>query len=286
MTNTRHIGHLPLKVHYAIVDCLIYPLLYYVVRYRRALVDKNLRLSFPELDAKQLKTLRKKVYHHLADLTAEILYGFRATDMEMREHMEWTHVEMINSLARKYGGVIIMLGHLGNWEWIADATRLDDDIDLCSVYRPLNNHFADLFMQKARRKRGSYLVEKARLLREVVRRHEQHLPTVYGMVCDQKPSPRNAHFWMDFLHQDTSFLDGCEVIARRQGYPVVATYITSPKRGYYLVDFRLLSLEPRTETPFSITRRFAELLEMNIRQQPEMWLWTHNRWKWKRENEM
>ena len=42
------LSRMPLNVHYFFADGLIYPLMYYVVRYRRKMVRKNLRLSFPE----------------------------------------------------------------------------------------------------------------------------------------------------------------------------------------------------------------------------------------------
>ena len=147
----------------------------------------------------------------------------------------------------------------------------------------MKNKAFDQLMADIRAQRGTDLTEKKHILREMVRRRKEGIVTLYGMISDQKPSPQNAHYWTQFLHQDTSFLDGSEVLGRKFGYPVVMYYVTSPCRGYYNVDIRLLSEHPNEETDFAVTERYARMLEQNILQQPELWLWTHNRWKYKRE---
>ena len=105
---------------------------------------------------------------------------------------------------------------------------------------------------------------------------------LYGFICDQKPRPQVTRCWTTFLHQDTGFLDGSEVLAKKFGYPVIYLHITRPRRGYYLARFELITDHPAQEPENAITLRYAELLEQNIREQPELWLWTHNRWKWGR----
>jgi KDO2-lipid IV(A) lauroyltransferase len=113
-------------------------------------------------------------------------------------------------------------------------------------------------------------------------RHASH-PFVIGLIADQKPSPRNAHVWTTFLNQETSFLDGGEVLARKFDLGVVVVLVTSPKRGYYRARFEMITNDPQSMPENEITLSFARMLEANIRQQPERWLWTHNRWKWSRQ---
>lgn len=260
--------------------------MYYVVKYRRKLVKKNLRLSFPEKSDKEIASLSKQFYHHFADVIVEIIYGYSISDQEMQERMILTNVDLVERLAKQYGGVMIMLGHLGNWEWIADLAKRfsDPSVRLCSVYRQLSNPKMDALMMDVRHQHGSEIVEKNRILREMIRRKKEGIPSAFGMVGDQKPSPNSSHFWLEFLHQDTSFLDGSEVLGRKFGYPIVFIHIEGLKRGYYHGDIRLLSEQHTDKEDFAITRLYAKMLEENILQQPELWLWTHNRWKWKRPN--
>ena len=283
----RILSRLPLPLLYFVADALVYPLMYHVVRYRRAVVAKNLRMSFPEKSAKQRRDLERQFYRRFASTIMEIIYGYRISDEEMRERFVFENVEVVEELAHKNKGVFFMLGHLGNWEWIADIGKryTDTSIKEYNVYRQQKSPSADQAMLALRLKRGGGgCIEKKQLLRQLVAmRHADH-PITIGLISDQKPSPRNAHVWTTFLNQETAFLDGGEVLARKFGYAVTYVHVESPKRGYYRARFEVITDNPAATNPTEITLAYARLLEQNILESPELWLWTHNRWKWSRMN--
>lgn len=273
---------LPLSVLYVLADYLIYPLVRYVVRYRLKLVRKNIRLSFPEKSEKEQWAIVNGFYHHFADILVEIIYGYRVSDEEMRERVVFENMEVLEGLAHKKHGVIAYLGHMCNWEWIADVGKQFANKSMVeyNVYRKQKNEKADKAMLLLRSKRGGECVEKSVLLRKLVQlRHADH-PFVIGLIADQKPSPRNANTWTTFLHQDTAFLDGGEVLSRKFDLGVVYANITSPKRGYYRIHFEVITDNVYLMSENEITFAYARMLEANIRQQPARWLWSHNRWKW------
>ena len=288
LTLIKILSFLPLGALYALGDVLTYPILYYIVRYRRRVVAKKLRLSFPDMSDRERKALERKYYHHLVDIVAEIIWSYRASEEQMRAHFVAPNVDEVERWAQQKGGVIFMLGHLGNWEWTADVQHRFEQPNMqhYNVYRRLHNPSADKAMNAVREKRsgeGSN-IEKNNLLRKLVMlrsavRNQQSAFTL-GLIADQKPSPRNAHYRTTFMNQDTAFLDGGEVIARKFDLAVTYVHITSPKRGYYTAQVELITNDaPHTEPNF-ITEQFARRLEANIRLQPELWLWSHNRWKW------
>ena len=264
-------------MHHLIADILIYPLIYYIVRYRRALVDKNIRHAFPDWTPKQRQILRKRFYHQFADLLVETIYGYSISDAQIRERMTYEHEDLVAQACLQHGGAITMLAHLGTWEWTADFGRryAAEGIVECNVYRRLKNQYFNQLMLDIRSRRGGECIEKDVLLRHMIRLRNNKVNAMYGMLADQKPSPRNAHVWTTFLNQDTAFLNGSEVLSKKFGFPCFYAYITSPKRGYY--HMRLIPLQPD-----NITEQYARLLEQNILEQPYLWLWTHNRWKYKR----
>ena len=283
----RILSRLPLLLLYFVADALVYPLMYHVVRYRRAVVAKNLRMSFPEKSAKQRRDLERQFYRRFASTIMEIIYGYRISDEEMRERFVFENVEMVEELAHKNKGVFFMLGHLGNWEWIADIGKryTDTSIKEYNVYRQQKSPSADQAMLALRLKRGGGgCIEKKQLLRQLVAMRHADYPITIGLISDQKPSPRNAHVWTTFLNQETAFLDGGEVLARKFGYAVTYVHVESPKRGYYRARFEVITDNPAATNPTEITLAYARLLEQNILQSPELWLWTHNRWKWSRMN--
>ena len=270
-----------LRIMHRLVDWLLYPLLYYVVRYRRRVVRKNLTNAFPDRSPKEIRRIERRFYRQFCDTIMEALYGYLMTDNQMRRHVVFHHAEEANRLIDAAGGGILMLAHMGNWEWMASIQQwLSPGVIELNVYRRLNNRLADRLMLAIRAKRGGQCVEKQRILREMVRYRAEHQPITVGLLSDQKPRPQVTRTWVPFLNQETGFLDGGEVLAKKFNYPVIYLFITRPKRGYYEVDLRVLSDQPQTTAEGDITRAYANILEENILRQPDLWLWSHNRWKW------
>lgn len=276
---------LPLSVLYMISDVMLYPIVYYVARYRLKVVRKNLRNSFPDKSHAELKNIEKKFYHHFADLIVEVVYGYRVGDEEMRERVVFENVDLVEDLASKTHGVIAYLGHMGNWEWLVDLNKrfVNPAMVEYNVYRKLKNPASDKMMLELRSKRGGECIEKNQLLRKLVLLRRADHPFVIGMLSDQKPSKRSSYAWTQFLNQETAFLDGSEVLAHKFGFSAVYAHIWSTKRGYYRIRFEQITDDPSKMQPKEMTKRYAELLEQNICAQPEQWLWTHNRWKWGRK---
>ena len=276
---------LPLSVLYMISDIILYPLVYYIARYRLKVVRKNLRNSFADKSHNELKNIEKKFYHHFADLIVEVVYGYRVGDEEMRERVVFENVDLVEHLASKTHGVIAYLGHMGNWEWLVDLNKrfVNPAMVEYNVYRQLKNPASDKMMLELRSKRGGECIEKKQLLRKLVALRRSEHPFVVGMLSDQKPSKRSSYVWTQFLNQETAFLDGSEVLAHKFGFSAVYAHIWSPKRGYYRIRFEQITDDPELMQPEEMTKRYAELLEQNICAQPEQWLWTHNRWKWGRK---
>ena len=276
---------LPLSILYMISDVMLYPLMYYIARYRLKVVRKNLRNSFPDKSHDELKNIEKKFYHHFADLIAEVVYGYRVGEEEMRERVVFENVDLVEDLASKTHGVIAYLGHMGNWEWLVDLNKrfVNPSMVEYNVYRQLKNPASDKMMLELRSKRGGECIEKNQLLRKLVMLRRADHPFVIGMLSDQKPSKRSSYAWTHFLNQETAFLDGSEVLAHKFGFSAVYAHIWSTKRGYYRIRFEQITDDPSKMQPKEMTMRYAELLEQNICAHPEQWLWTHNRWKWGRK---
>ena len=277
------LSKMPLRVHYWCADWLLFPLMYHVVRYRRKMTAKNLAVAFPEKSEKERRQIARAFYHQFCDTFVESIYGYRCSDEEMRERVVFEHMDEVNRLIDAAGGGIFMLAHFGNWEWIASIQQwVSEGVKELNVYRRLKNKGMDRLMLAIRAKRGGACVEKQRILREMVRFRAEKQPVTIGLLSDQKPRPEVTRTWVKFLNQETGFLDGGEVLGKKFGYPVFYLYITRTARGYYLVDMRTLAANPQETEEGEITKAYARALEENIQAQPELWLWTHDRFKWKR----
>ena len=279
----RILSVLPLRVLYAIASFVLYPLLYYVVHYRRSMVMSNIRYCFPEKSEAACKQMARQFYHHFADLCVEIIHAYRMSDEELRERVVFEGLDEAQAAFLQQKGGVFMLGHMGCWEWMADvAKRLDRNrIHTNVIYLKLDNKSADCIMMQIREKRGCTPIEMHKLLREAVRlRKEYSKAEVNCMLADQKPSWRSLQFYTDFFGHNTPFLTGSEKIARKFAYPVYYADITMPSRGHYNIRLLPITTNAQCCEEGFVSREYVKLLEANIIKQPSIWLWSHNRFKW------
>lgn len=264
---------------------LMYPLCYYVVRYRRKVVHDNLCLAFPEKSASEIRKLEKSFYLNFTDLIVEVLIGRYIGEEDMRRFVEIENKEEIAERCKRYGGGLVMLGHFLNWEWIVDyANQLADyGVECGTVYKRLTNNFFDEFMYKTRSRRGGFLVEMNTLLRVMVSRRSAVAsggnPVFYAMLSDQRPRRNAARYQTVLLNRKVGVLAGTELLALRFHYPVYFVKLHCVSRGHYRVT-PVLVYDPDTDVdikPGVITERFARLLEDNILLDPSRWLWSHRR---------
>lgn len=267
---------------YFLADYILYPLIYYIVRYRVKVVRENLSNSFPDKSEEERRKIERDFYHQFCYLWVEAIWGYFATEEQMQEHVVFHGFEEYVKIAQEHGGVFMMLGHMGCWEIIADFGNrsLPHGIHEYSVYKKQGNETMDKLMQRIRLKRGG-IVEKKQLLRHIISHRKDEI-LCYGMLGDQGPTPVNQHMWTTFLNQETSFLDGSEVLSKKFGFPCIFLTIRRPKRGYYDCTLHPLTGKGHENEDYPITREYAEMLEKNIQEEPHLWLWTHKRWKYKR----
>ncbi len=278
---------MPLSLHYFFADALLFPLVYYVVRYRRRLVRKNLNNSFPEKTGKEIKSLERKFYHFFADMIVETIYGYTADKAEITRRVKIHNAPLLENPAYTHGGCIIMLGHLGNWEWLADySNQLQQPTTRSyNIYRQLKNKTFDRLMKDIRRQRGGDVLEKRNAIRHIVNNKKNGEPSIYTFLADQKPSANALDYQTTFLNQDTPVITGTEQIARKLNFPVVYVRTKRVKRGWYECWVEPISDNPKETQPNEITEIFTRKLEKNILEDPSIWLWTHNRWKYVRTDQ-
>lgn len=272
---------LPLSVMYCVSD-LIYFLAYYVVRYRRKVVRTNLLNSFPEKSLDEIKRIEKDFYLHLSDLFFETVKLMHISDEEIKRRMHFSNPEVMSDICQT-GSAVVLLGHYGNWEWIPSIFIDAKGFIAGELYRPMKNKYFDGFFLKLRSRFGTFNIPKNDALRAVINFKREKKNFALGFIADQTPSRNNLHYWTTFLNQDTPFLNGPERIAQKNGYAVIYFDVTKVKRGYYNCDLVLLTKDASNIKENEITDRYVELFEQTLRRNPAYWLWSHKRWKHKRE---
>ena len=171
------------------------------------------------------------------------------------------------------------MGHLGNWEWAGNTFSLLCKHQLYVIYHPLSNKYFNKLIYDMRTRFGTKLIAMRDTFREMVANRNEINATAF--IADQTPSPEGA-YWTTFLNQDTPVFTGTERIARKMGYPVVYACIKRIKRGYYQIPLRCCVPNPKDNKDGEISELHTRRLEKDIIAWPEVWLWSHRRWKHKR----
>ncbi|MEI6898770.1 MAG: lysophospholipid acyltransferase family protein [Bacteroidota bacterium] len=268
----------PFRVLYFFSD-LIHFLLFHIAGYRKKVVFDNLRRSFPEKSEKERYNIAKGFYHHLADLLMESMKSFSMTELEVTKRFKVAPSSFLEEVYKEGRSIIVVAAHLNNWEWTGIGCGSQMVHKPVGFYKPMSNQLIDAYMQKKRIQGRSALVSINDTV--AVFKTDWGEPAAFGMIADQSPSTARLAYWVDFLNQPTATLHGPEKYARVYNMPVVYFYIMKVKRGYYEGEYRILSENPATTKTGEITAKYMKMLEENILEQPENYLWSHRRWKLK-----
>lgn len=273
------ISLLPFPILYLLSD-FIFVILYYVIGYRRKVVTQNLKNSFPEKSEIEIARLRIYFYRYLCDLFLETIKTLTISRATMLKHcqIDTPSLELLEKYHNEKKSLILVLGHLGNWEWGGNAFSIQCKQQLYVIYHALQNPYFNELIIKMRTRFGTKLIEMKNTFKEMLSLKESSTATAF--IADQTPPPENA-YWTTFLNQNTPVFWGTERISKKLNYPIIYINVNRIKRGYYSVSAELLCNTPSELTEGEITAIHTKKLEENILKQPETWLWSHRRWKHK-----
>lgn len=274
----RLITLLPLKVLFLLSEIITF-FVYHLIGYRKKIVITNLKNAFPNRSEKEIRHIARKYYRHLSVMMVENIHLRFVTDKQFKKHLVFENKALIDDLYRKGKNLIVMLGHLGNWEMAAGLTRFVD-YQGAAVYKKLSSPVFEKLYFDIRKRVGVEPVEMRDVMRYTIKRMQQKSPFMLFMVADQAPLKSEALHWLGFLNQDTSVFMGSEKLARKFDMPVVYADLLRQKKGVYKMSFSLITDTPKLTKEMEITRLFFHYLQQSIEKSPRYWLWSHRRWKY------
>ena len=273
---------LPLRILYILSDILAW-IAHRVVRYRVKIVMQNLTSSFPDKSEKEIKKIATGFYSFLCDYFMETIKLYSMSESYIRKHLIIEGIEHINEAVEQGRCCSLMLGHYCNWEWVSSLPlHLSPKCKPIQIYHPLRNRGSDKFFDRLRTRFHAINLPMHEVFTALVRYKRQGIPTVVGYIADQAPS-LNVHLFVDFLNHDTNAYTGPERISRLLDAEVFYAHMSRPKRGYYLLKFVPITTEIKKEPIFEPSKVYFRMLEQNICEAPQYWLWSHRRWKRTRE---
>lgn len=272
---------LPYRALYVLADVFSF-LAYYIIRYRRGVVRRNLSTSFPEKTQREIIAIERGFYRYLGEYFVETVKMLSVSDATLAKHLTFRNVEEIESYFDKGQSCAAMLGHYNNWELLTatgKAYTRHKEAATGLIYHPLRNAVFDRLFIAIRQSKGGVCIPKKDILRHLVTFRRDNRPSLCGYISDQAPKWSNIHLWLPFLNHDTPVFTGGERIMRKMNNAVFYADMERISRGRYVCTFRLITDRPAELPEFEVTRRFFQMLEETVRRDPTRYLWSHDRWK-------
>ena len=254
-------------------------LLLILSHYRHKVIAENLTKSFPEKSKQEIRKLVRSYYIHLAEVAVDIISLVGASERRKDRAVDWVNAKEVAE--RLDGKDWIAVGaHYGCWEYLPLWSRKQMCNTFMSVYHPMSNVVFDgLFLRLRKYSENITTVPMKSTITYYLRNRNKGKGIILGLLSDQSPNLRADTHWFRFLNQDTAFIDGAESIAMKFRIPILFAHTKRVAPGRYEVMLEEIYDGKENVVQHEITQRYATRLEEMIKEQPELWMWSHKRWK-------
>ncbi len=259
-------------------------LIFYLDRGHRKVALENLQTALGEEKPKrELGTIAKRAFQNLGMMAIEF---FRIPKLETEDFKKKVSVEGLEEALRlleKKKGVLLLIGHFGNWELMGLMSKVIGN-PIMVIAKPMKkNRWVDEWITKIRNAAGLEVISNVNASRKVMKALSQN--RVVGILIDQR-AKRSEGIWADFFGKKAPTTPGLAILAMKTGAPVLPVFMV--RNGFQ--NHRLLIKKPleliRTghlkKDVEANTQLFNDTLESMIRQYPDQWFWVHRRWERKK----
>ena len=265
------VSFVPLKILY--IKSLILSNFFF---YRNDIIKSNIDNAFNNLNINHKKKIIKGFRIYFLNLICEIIKMISVNKKFYSNRITVNNIEMLDKYYDKNQTIILMMGHHNNWEWAGQVISIKSKQKFVSVYKKLSSSFFDYFMCRLRAKNGADVIEMNDVIKHI---YEDKECKIIGLIADQNPFVNSSTNWTYFFDKSVPVIDGPEKIARKMNFPVLFCNMSKIKDGYYAISFEVIDENPKTSNPGDITNKFFKRLEEKIKEEPNNYLWSHNRWK-------
>lgn len=274
------ISILPFRLLYILSD-IIYVIIYYIIGYRKKTVRENIALALPKLSEKERIRIEKKSFQHLCDMFLEMIKTMSLSDKEINKRFVFTNLDVYTELEKKEKSIALLCAHYASYEWVVSINK-KIKFQGFAIYKKINNRYFDKLVKNIRSKFKATLITTKETIPTIVHNHSNSILGLYGFASDQSPKISSVFHWNTFMGIEVPIHTGAEMLAKKYNMNAIFLKVKKVKRGYYEATFELLSDSIEKVPDYQITDRFLKLVEAQIYEAPEYYLWTHKRWKHRR----
>ncbi|WDO12429.1 lysophospholipid acyltransferase family protein [Flavobacterium sp. WW92] len=278
------ISILPFRVLYFFSDC-VYVLVYYIIGYRKKTVRENLEIALPHLSKQERHVIEKKFYHHFCDSFFEMIKTMTISDSEIEKRFTFTNLEVYLDMEKRGKSIALFCAHYSSYEWLISMNR-KINFKGYAIYKRIRNKYFDKLVRDIRARFQAHLIDTKETINVIHENQKNDIKGVYGFASDQSPKASKAFHWGEFFGINVPMHTGAEMIAKRMDLNVIFVKGEKIKRGYYQATFVEMVDNPKEVPNYQISDMFLRLVEQQILEAPEYYLWTHKRWKFRGQSQL
>lgn len=270
-------SRLPMVILHLISD-FFFVLLYYVFGYRKAVIMKNISYALPDKSTEEKKEIARKFYRHFTDIFIESIKAFSISEKQILKRYTYKNPELVNKYIKEGKSIALLSAHLANWEW-SFSLPLVVNTNVFGAYSKLRNETFEKTLKENREKFGVVGAKTSDFIGLMNSNFKNKVQGAYILLSDQSPQIEKTFYWGNFFNVKVPIHTGAEMIAKKFDLVVINYKAKKVKRGYYETEFELITENPKEYKDYEITNKFLRITEKNVREQPEFYLWSHNRFK-------
>tara|TARA_Y100000996_G_scaffold409166_1_gene389387 strand:+ start:1315 stop:2175 length:861 start_codon:yes stop_codon:yes gene_type:complete len=239
------------------------------------LIFKNIKKALPNLNNKEIKKISSQMWNSYGRIFAEYMFLKNLRNNLNKSNIVVDGQEILDQIKKSNTPVVFISGHFSNFELMAMQIE-KSGIKLAAIYRPLNNKFLNIVMERIRKKYICNIQIKKGItgLRDIIKLYKKNYST--ALMIDQRVS---EGIKIKFFNHDASTTTIPAQLFKKFKMPIVPIFIERFEKIKFKITIRKPLYFSDDDTTESITKNLNKILEKMILKKPEQWIWSHNRWK-------
>ena len=241
----------------------------------KKIIYSNIKRAYPNIEIKQITNIANLMWNNYGRVFAEFMFMHEFRSGKLSQNIEIVGQNILENIKSNNEQVVFISGHFSNFELMAMHLE-KSGINLCAIYRPLNNIFLNKFMERIRKKYicKNQIKKGIGGLKKLISFKNKNLST--ALMIDQRVS---EGILSNFFNEKALTTTIPAQLVKKFNIPIVPLYIERVDG----LKFKIYINEPvffSKETSIkSITDELNKILEKMVIKKPDQWIWSHNRWK-------
>jgi len=241
----------------------------------KEIINSNIKRAFPKIDEINLKKISTSMWNNYGRVFAEYMFIKNFRSGELNKNITVEGEEILQDIKINKKRVVFISGHFSNFELMAMQIE-KIGIKIAAIYRPLNNIFLNQIMEKIRKNYiCKYQIKKGiGGIKELVKLNNDGFST--ALMIDQRVSEGAKS---NFFNEKAFTTTIPAQLVKKYKIPVVPIFI----ERFDNVKFKITVVKPinfdENKSVEDITDHLNKILENFIKDKPNYWIWSHNRWK-------